>query len=164
MSRHRAFTLIELLISITIIGIVSGAAMIAFGRFGSYTTAKREAERAVRWLYFVMERAENDGRSFSIYIDDDSITVLMKPRGNMQSAGGNKPELLRISDGFSFMSLGGGSARTVYSAQWGTFTPAMTIRVSRTDERIRSQEGDRRQYIILSGQGRIRISDSAPSN
>lgn len=147
MSRHGAFTLVELLISTTIIGIVSGAAMIAFGRFSLQITPKREAERALNWLYLTTEKAENAGRSFSIYIKNGSLAVLMN--------GDGEPETLRSSEGCSFrrQGSGGDSLRSVYSAQWGTFTPAMTIEVS---------GGAPNSYIILSGQGRMRISDSPP--
>ena len=149
--RRAAFALAEILIVLMIMGMLGGtwAAVGAWGR----QTAAREADRAMRWLYSVLLRADNRGRSFYLSVASSYLAVTWQAP--------HATEMLEASEGCSFEHRAGpdwhGGAHVseiVYSAQWGTFTPGMTVRV--TDAR-----GDVR-YLILSGQGRARTSDEPP--
>ena len=149
--RRAAFTLAEILIVLMIMGMLGGtwAAVGAWGR----QTAAREADRAMRWLYGVLLRADNRGRSFYLSVTSSYLMVTwLAPHAT---------ERLEASEGCSFERRAGPDWRggaydteTVYSAQWGTFTPSMTVRVTDAHSGV--------HYLILSGQGRARTSDEPP--
>ena len=143
---RRAFTLVELLVVLAVLvvlGMVGGLGVSALAR----QTARREAERAMHWLYGVLLRADRTGRKFSLRVQERNALVV-----DWQDAS----ERLEAGRGCSFERRGSASdiAETyvTYSPVWGTFTSALTVKV-------RGPGGDL-FFLILSGQGKVRISPS----
>ena len=145
---RRAFTLVELLVVLAVLG-----ALGTMGGLGLNTlarqTARREADRAMHWLYSVLLRADRMRKPFSLRVEGKTA-LAVEWRG--------MTERLEASGGCSFKRIGSvsGEAGTVvfYSPVWGTFTPALTVQVQ--------GPGGDAFFLILSGQGKVRISDSPP--
>lgn len=146
---RRAFSLAEILIVLTILAALSGSVLSVRAIWGR-PTAAQEADRAMRWLYGVVARADLSGRPFGLGVDEDAQCLQVrweKPRS---------VERLPARSGCTFQWLGVGSATvdSHYAPQWGTFSAALTVLV-------RDAEG-RRHFLILSGQGQIRTADHPP--
>lgn len=142
--RRGAFTLIELLVALLILGVLGAGAGL---RVWTFHTPQREADRAMRWLYGVLARADRTGQSFSLHIGDGRPSCLVAIRDGL-----GESERLEASEGCSFERRLSDIANVTYSPQWGTFTAAMTIRVRGA--------GGGAHYLILSGQGRLRTAPS----
>lgn len=138
--KRRGFTLAELLTALVIMGILAGLG----ATLRRPVTARSEAERAMRWLYGVILRSDRTGRSFTLRVPGP-IEVTWNRTGEVES--------LEAARGCSFVRS---TMKRTWSAQWGTLTPALTAEVR--------GPGRDRYYLIVSGQGRIRISDSPPED
>ena len=66
-------------------------------------------------------------------------------------------ETFPASSGFRFQLVRHGmfAPESVYSSQWGTLTPAATIRIT-------SERSTETYYLILSGYGRVRTAADPP--
>ena len=142
----RAFTLVELMITLALLGLLGTAVGLGVGAL-TRQTARREAELAMHWLYGVLLRADRMGRQFSLRVQGGTALVVDWGTGG---------ERLEASGGCSFSRLGNATGRAgdpiVYSPVWGTFTPALTLQV-------RGPGGDT-FFLLLSGQGKLRLSGS----
>lgn len=138
----------ELLVVLLILGVLGGAsALTAWNR----PTPQKEADRVQRWILRAMTKAQRTGRSFALFLDGGSESRTPSLRWN-----GAAVETFPASPGFRFRLVrhGYSGSETVYSPQWGTCTPAATIRITAP------QAEDR--YLILSGHGRVRIASAPP--
>ncbi|MBR1671576.1 MAG: prepilin-type N-terminal cleavage/methylation domain-containing protein [Fretibacterium sp.] len=141
--RRAAFTLVEALIALAVLGLMGAmGATVAWGR----RTGEREADRAMRWLYSFLARSDRTGMSFSLEVEPRRLTVTWKQTGEAEG--------LDASEGCSFQRRARTGPSSLYSPQWGTFTPALTLEVT-------GARGDA-HYLILSGQGRVRTSAIPP--
>ena len=143
-SVRRAFSLAEILAAL-------GGSVLSVGAIWGRPTAAKEADRAMRWLYGVVARADLAGRPFDLRVDEGAQRLQVrwgKPMG---------VEQFSARSGCTFQWLGVGSATvdSHYAPQWGTFSAALTVLV-------RDAEG-RRHFLILSGQGQIRTSAHPPA-
>ena len=83
---RRAFTLVELLVVLAVLvvlGMVGGLGVSALAR----QTARREAERAMHWLYGVLLRADRTGRKFSLRVQERNALVVDGHRSGWRPAG-----------------------------------------------------------------------------
>ena len=79
---RRAFSLAEILIVLTILAALSGS-VLSVGAVWGRPTAAQEADRAMRWLYGVVARADLSGRPFGLGVDEDAQCLQVrweKPR------------------------------------------------------------------------------------
>lgn len=145
-----AFTLMELLVVLVILGLLGGAVtVIPWGR----SSPAREADRALRWMLRALTKANRTGRSFALG------TGFGVSEGTLQLCWGHSgdTEAFPASSGFRFRLVRHGmfAPESVYSPQWGTFTPAATIRIA-------SERSTETHYLILSGYGRVRTAAAPP--
>lgn len=149
-SVRRAFSLAELLIVLAILAALGGS-VLSVGAIWGRPTAAKEADRAMRWLYGVVARADLAGRPFDLRVDEGAQRLQVrwgKPMGVEQFSARNGCTLQRVG-------AGGATGSAHYAPQWGTFSSALTVLV-------RDAEG-KRHFLILSGQGRIRTSAHPPA-
>lgn len=145
-----AFTLFELLAVLAILSML-GALGWSAARLGGIRSAEREADRTMRWIYRLIARADRTGQPFVLMANSHAelSTISASWQDSLRS------DRLEATEGFLFRRIAGGRVfESVYSPQWGTFTPALTLRV-------RGPDGDE-HYLIVSGQGRIRTSPTPP--
>ena len=145
-----AFTLTEVLVVLLILGLMAGgAATINWGR----ASPEREAGRLMRWVLRSLTKANRTGRSFTLRLSagTSSETLALRWRDDPVV------EMFPAAPGFRFQLVRHSSfaPESVYSPQWGTFTPAATVRIT-------ALQGARPHYLILSGYGRVRIASSPP--
>lgn len=145
-----AFTLAEVLVVLAILGLMAGAAAaINWNR----ASPEREAGRAMHWILRSLTKANRTGRSFTLRIraGASSETLALKWKDDpdeetFPAAPGLRFQLVRHS---AF------APESIYSPQWGTFTPAATVRIT-------APRGANPHYLILSGYGRVRTASSPP--
>lgn len=75
--KYRAFTLIEILVVIVIIGIMIGFSLLSFGDFGANRQAKMSAEHFVAYLQLMQHKAILEDRTLALLIDPQSYTPLV---------------------------------------------------------------------------------------
>ncbi|MCR4819406.1 MAG: prepilin-type N-terminal cleavage/methylation domain-containing protein [Fretibacterium sp.] len=147
---RRAFTLLELLVVLAVLGVLGMAGGLGVSALARQT-ARREAERAMHWLYGVLLRADRTGRKFSLRVQEGKALIVDWE---------DSSERLEATRGCSFErrdSISGiEEAFVTYSPVWGTFTPALTVQV-------RGAGGDL-FFLIISGQGKLRVSPSPWQN
>ena len=140
----------EVLVVLWILGVMAGAATtINWSR----VSPEREAGRAMRWLLRSLTKANRTGRSFTLRLSagtsEGTLTLRWRNDPNEETfpaAPGVRFQLFR----HNFFA-----PESVYSPQWGTFTPAATVCITKS-------RGAKPHYLILSGYGRVRIASSPP--
>ncbi|WP_298779030.1 prepilin-type N-terminal cleavage/methylation domain-containing protein [uncultured Fretibacterium sp.] len=147
---RRAFSLAEVLIVLAILAALGGS-VLSVGAIWGRPTAAKEADRAMRWLYSVVARADLAGRPFDLRVDERAQRLQVRWEKPMDV------EQLSARSGCTLQRIGASSAagHAHYAPQWGTFSAALTVLV-------RDAEG-RRHFLILSGQGQIRTSAHPPA-
>ncbi len=145
--KQPAFSLIEILVVLTLLAVIGTAGL---GVIRWAPTARREAEQSMSWLYSILARSDRSGVSFSLRVETNEIHPGIVAVWDRKDA---EEERWDAGKGVSLrrVASGGGPSRIIYSPQWGTFTPALTVKVT-------GSKGDV-AYLILSGQGRVRVSD-----
>lgn len=128
-----------------ILGLLGGAAGLIRWNPAS---PEKEADRVLRWILRALTKANRTGRSFTLVLDDGKAPSL-------RWKDATDAETFPASPGFRFARHGFSSPESVYSPQWGTFTPAATIRIA-------SPRGAGHHYLILSGYGRVRAAPVPP--
>ena len=143
--RGFAFSLVQILVVLAVLG-TGGAAN--FGVITWRPSARHEAERAMSWLYGILARADNNGMSFVLKLNSSGLASgLIADWGN----NGVNVETWNAGEGCKLNRVPVGTSKVIYSPQWGTFTPALTVKFT--------GGGGDVHYLIISGQGRLRISE-----
>lgn len=140
----------EVLVVLLILGVMAGAATtINWSR----VSPEREAGRAMRWLLRSLTKANRTGRSFNLRLSAGTSTDTLALRWRDDP----NVETFPAAPGFRFQLVRHGffAPESVYSPQWGTFTPAATLRIT-------APQGAKPHYLILSGYGRVRTALSPP--
>ena len=145
---NKAFTLAELLIALLILTVSAGMFLLNIKDFNKIDS-KREADRAMRWFYNIMQRADHTGEKFEL-----SVPLNLNEYIYIQWAKSLNKEFLYASEGCLFKNYNSAFSMT-YAPQWGTLTPGLTLEIKDYKNNL--------YYLIISGQGQIRISDS-PAN
>lgn len=73
----RGFTLIEIMVVVTIIAIVTGGALLAFGLVGGGSSAARDIERLQALLLHARDRAELENRDYGVRLLPDGYQFLV---------------------------------------------------------------------------------------
>jgi general secretion pathway protein H len=76
-SRQHGFTLLELLVVITIIGIIITVATLSIGVLGEDRELESESDRLTDVIALALEQAQLEGRDYGLRIDDSSYEVQM---------------------------------------------------------------------------------------
>jgi general secretion pathway protein H len=71
----RGFTLIEMLVTLVIMGLLAGLASLSVGG-STHRAAREEAERLVQVLGFASEEAGYQGEEYGVLVEDDRYAVL----------------------------------------------------------------------------------------
>lgn len=147
--RRSAFSLTELLVVLLILGMLGGGLSL---RSWARPSPEKEADRAMRWVLRALTLSNHTGRPFTLLLDERAskpLSLTWKDSGRI--------EAFPASPEFRFRLLRQGTFdnKSVYDPQWGTLTPAATIRISAP------QDGGR-HYLILSGYGRVRTNTDPP--
>jgi len=87
MPAKRGFTLIEILVVLLIIGIISGAALLAFGDFGARRKAIVNAEQFIAYVKLVQQKSILEMTTHGIKIDPNGYGTLKYDNENWQSLG-----------------------------------------------------------------------------
>ena len=145
-----AFTLTEVLVVLSILGLMAGAAAaINWGR----ASPEREAGRLMRWVLRSLTKANRTGRSFTLRLSAGTSAETLALRWRDDPV----VEMFPAAPGFRFQLVrhSAFAPESIYSPQWGTFTPAATVRIT-------APRGAKPHYLILSGYGRVRTASSPP--
>lgn len=115
---------------------------------GAGQNPKKEAQRLARWLSKNIVTANRTGLGFVFFCSDSMAyeTVRILRNDGVQ-------ETCTSAYGCRFIRLGGRD--NIWSPQWGTFTPAFTVRVTN------GRKADD-HYVIVSAHGRVRTAASPP--
>lgn len=147
--RRSAFSLTELLVVLLILGMLGGGLTL---RSWARPSPEKEADRAMRWVLRALTQSNHTGQPFTLLLDERAskpLSLTWKDSG--------RTEAFPASPEFRFCLLRQGTFdnKSVYAPQWGTLTPAATIRISAP------QDGGH-HYLILSGYGRVRTNTEPP--
>ncbi len=149
---RRAFTLVEILAVLVVVGFAGAGVAL---RLRERHSPEHEADRAMRWLYNIITKADRTGQSFTLRVGEGSSSCLLANWGVLHST-----DRLDAQGGCVYKRLvaflGGNKsiAGVTYSPQWGTFSSALTLEVA-------NPGSGARHYLIISGQGRLRTSPTA---
>ena len=143
------YTLVETLIVILILGILAGSSAVLYRGIHQSRAPEREAQRLARWLSSIITISNRTGRSFRLN-NPGSFT-----RNYIEVEWQNPTNRVVYTSayGCEFARNGGANVVSVYSPQWNSMTPTITIRVSR---------GNTVHFVIVSQSGRVRTSRSPP--
>ena len=147
---ERAFTLIEVLVVMAVLAVIGAA---GFGVVTWRPTARREAESAMSWLYGILARSDRSGVSFDLKVEAGAQNGGLVAVWGRKSLGSDRWD---AGEGCALRRVFSGSGTNLihYSPQWGTFTPALTVKMT--------GGGGDVCYLVISGQGRLRVSDFQP--
>ncbi len=150
-----AFSLIELLIVMMIIGIVAGSVCFVFsGLRDGDKLIRREAENFALWLVDRMSRAQ---------VEECSFKLSMSQHGSKNASfrltwqGGTlhgKTETYESSEARIFPVTGDLSRSRLFDGEWSSMTPALTVNVKPHP----ADEG-RTLYVVVSGAGCVTLKD-----
>ena len=157
MTKHRAFTVIELFIGIAVMAMISSVALMSVNV--AKQTAKREAERVQAYIYRVIQSADRRGQGFTldtIFQDSEDgrrqFFIEIKWQGER-----DYDRSFKASNGCTYSDNFKGNEldELEYSTKKRQFFTGGTITVHGAD-------GKYYYVIIASTEGRIRISDTPP--
>jgi prepilin-type N-terminal cleavage/methylation domain-containing protein len=142
----RAFTLIEVLAAMVIIAISAGSIGLARSAFETDgTLARLEALKLSQWLTNRMTASNRSGRPFSLVCPGNvpENFVLAEWQNPLQT--GTYTSLY----GCGFIRYQGSAPRSLYSPQWNSLVPTITIKVSRSRAEY---------FVVVSQHGRVRTT------
>lgn len=74
--RRDGFTLIEILVVLTIVGVMIAGALLSLGVVGVDRSHERDAERLRAMLDYLRDRAELEGREYGVLLDEEGYRFL----------------------------------------------------------------------------------------
>ena len=149
-NNRRAFTIIELMIACAILLI--SISVIFVNLKMSNQTSEREAEKVLAWINKLTQKANKTHQAFTLGID--STNNILKMYWNNESADANTvDESLNATSGCKYEPYTNTSSFT-YTLN-NIYEPSGTIIITGSDES---------KYIVLSSQGRARISNTYTSD
>jgi general secretion pathway protein H len=137
------FTLVELLAVIAIVGLASGAAILALPEADG--GVRMEATRLAARAQAAQERAVMDNRPVALVVGPESYGFEWRSGGEWRPVG-TKPLLERRWDEGTRVELGGGERRITFDST-GFAEPA----------RIRLRRGDEEAWVEIADGGRVRV-------
>lgn len=153
----KAFSLIELLVVMLIMGAIAGASCLVFadGK-DSDRTVREEADKFSLWLTEMMSMAQMEECGFK-------LSMSQKSTGNasfrLTWQGGPRhgsTEMYESSKARIFPQNGNLSTARIFDGEWGSMTPAVTLDVKPT-----SPGSAKTLYIVVSGAGCVSVRDKA---
>lgn len=136
MSRSRAFTLAELLISITLIGLLAVPSISLSEKFISayadpYSDfhVKREAEATRRWIQNIINRSLISRRDCVLQVPNAGLARHLRAMWKE----GTDEETWQL-ERTALRERGGSGPRHTYSSRFQTMSPGFTLEVYRLDE------------------------------
>ncbi|MDR1730857.1 MAG: prepilin-type N-terminal cleavage/methylation domain-containing protein [Synergistaceae bacterium] len=149
--RSAAFTLVEVLVTLTIVGTLAGAVRFAPVSLFRRDDTKAEAQHLARWLMGIITISNQTGRAFTLDCPGNESretlsVVFQSPREEVKYVPRGKCSFRRYNSN--------ATAESFYLPRWNTLTPALTIRVA-------NARGEW-HFVIVSLYGRVR-TDSFPS-
>ncbi len=155
-----AFSLSELLISILILGVLSGGVALApsssFLDSSSRESVIREAERAAAWMQRVFHKALLSGRGFSVRV----ASLQSQRRIVVHWASPVEDEVYDGGGRAYFLNHALESPFCQYTPKWNMLTPALTIRVGSSESPRKGLKALR--YIVVSPYGRVSLRETPP--
>ncbi len=140
-----------MLATLLVVAVLSGTIVLAGGASGGQNP-KKEAQRLARWLEKIIVTASRTGYPFTFVCGNSGSDRKTQETVRILRSDG-KQEDYASAYGCRFIRPNPGE--NVWSPQWGTFTPAFTVRVTngrKTDD----------HYVVVSTHGRVRTSASPP--
>ena len=144
-------TLVELLLVLILISVLAGTIGIVKSVSNDGQSPEKEAKSLAHWLNNAMTISNRSGRSFTLVCPGNVAlsSVALEWQNPL------KKETYAAVYGGSFIRYHNSNPTSIYSPQWNTLTPAVTIQVSngktKTDH-----------FTIVSGHGRVRTSKNPP--
>lgn len=126
----RGFTLIEILISVAVIGILSAATLSAFGSFLKSKTAEGASYEVLSALSKArsMTLASKDSSQYGVRFDAGSVTIF---KGASFAPGNPENKVFPLTGaGVTNISLGGGGQSVVFERLSGRSAQSGTVTVS----------------------------------
>jgi len=96
-SAYRGFTLLEMLVVITIVGILISGAVLSLSLVGRDTSMQDELQRLQRQLLYARDRAEIEQRPYGVLIEPQGYRVLLFETRAMQWQETNDGSLTRVT-------------------------------------------------------------------
>jgi len=148
-SSRLGYTLAELLVVILIIGIFAGTSSVIYRGLRQGRAPEREAQMLARWLTNLVTISNRTGRTFLLNVPGN-VT-----RGYVEAIWLNPSGRVTYTSvyGGVFIRHGGAGVESLYTPQWGSMVPTITIRVG---------QGREVYYVIVSQSGRVRTSRFPP--
>ncbi|MGA0734589.1 MAG: type II secretion system minor pseudopilin GspH [Steroidobacteraceae bacterium] len=97
MSAYRGFTLLEMLVVITIVGILISGAVLSLSLVGRDTSMQDELQRLQRQLLYARDRAEIEQRPYGVLIEAKGYRVLLFETRATQWQETNDGSLTRVT-------------------------------------------------------------------
>ncbi|MDR1377158.1 MAG: type II secretion system GspH family protein [Synergistaceae bacterium] len=141
----RAFTLVEVLLTIVILSFSAGTIGLVRSAFETNgDLPRKEAQRLAQWLANIMTISNRSGRSFSLICPGNVTEKFIEAEWQNPL----RKETYTSLYGCGFIRESSVS-RSIYSPQWNSLVPTVTIKVSR---------GRAQHYVIVSQHGRVRTT------
>ena len=142
----RAFTLVEVLATMVIIAIFAGSIGLARSAFETDSARSRqEALKLSQWLISRMTVSNRSGRSFALVCPGNVTEKFIEA----EWLNPTRKEAYVSLYGCRFKRYQGTAPRSLYSPQWNSLVPTITIQVSR---------GRAEHYVVISQHGRVRTT------
>ncbi|MDR1622318.1 MAG: type II secretion system GspH family protein [Synergistaceae bacterium] len=145
-TKLRAFTLVEVLTTVIILSLLAGTFGLARSAFENDSGLPRqEALRLAHWLTNFMTISNRSGRPFSLICPGNVAEsfILAEWQNPLQT------ETYTSLYGCKFIRYQGTAPKSLYSPQWNSLVPTITIKVSR---------GLAEHFVVISQHGRVRTT------
>ena len=153
MKKHFAFTLIELIIALAIVLIAVSVTAVSYRFENADKQIQYEAESLSHWFSERMALADSFSASWTLYISyGDNNERNLRLQWNTGPMCG-KYERYELATACRLMEVSGTSGSTVYSGEWHTMTPALTVTVYPPE----GMTAQKYRKVVVSGQGYVSI-------
>ena len=144
-------TLMELLLALILIGVLAGTVGVVKSASNDGQSPEKEAKSLAHWLSNAMTISNRSGRPFTLVCPGNVAlsTVALEWQNPL------KKETYAAVYGGSFIRYQNSNPTSIYTPQWNTLTPAVTIRVGNGKTKAD-------YFTIVSGHGRVRTDKNPP--